>query len=152
MALSAVNPNLAPAAAGTRRADMLDTLLLLRDINDGAETTDAVETALTLDVEKLHKAAIVLNSSGSSGTVDGSNYWNVVIEVADNASFTNATQVVDQQLPAGADEFYYPIDGYQLETIRTAGEDESIYIRSKLVETGTTATDATYGAYITSQC
>ena len=68
------------------------------------------------------------------------------MEVADNVGFTNPTSVLTQVLTA--EEFYYAIDGYMLETIRTAGEDESLYIRSKLTETGMTATDATYGCYI----
>ena len=148
MPLDATNPNLTPANIKTRRLDVLDVLLQLRNINDGAETTDAEETPIELKVEKLGPSAIIINSAGSSGTVDGSNFWTVEVEVADNLGFTNPTSVLTQVLGAGSEEFYYAIDGYMLETIRTAGEDESLYIRSKLTETGTTATDATYGAYI----
>ncbi|MEO1208584.1 MAG: hypothetical protein AAFX78_03495 [Cyanobacteria bacterium J06638_20] len=151
-AVSAVNPNQAAPSTANRRADMVDSLLLLRDINDGAETTDAAEAAVNIDLESLSMAAIVINSSGSSGTVDGSNYWDLIIEAADNTGFSNPTTLLTQTLPGTAAEYYLPIDGRQLETFRTAGEDPSIYIRCRLSETGTTATDVTYGAYITSQC
>lgn len=148
MPLDATNPNLMPADFKTRRLDALDVLLQLRDITDGAETTDAAETPIALKVEKLGPSALIIKSTGSSGVVDGSNFWTLEVEVADNISFTNPTSVLTQVLGAGAETFYYALDGYMLETIRTAGEDESLYLRSKLTETGTTATDATYGCYV----
>ncbi|NEQ45623.1 MAG: hypothetical protein F6K00_19590 [Leptolyngbya sp. SIOISBB] len=149
-AVSAVNPNLASADAETRRADMLDTLLLLRDIADGAETSDVAETAVALEVEKLSMAAIKIDGS-CAGTVDGSNFWTLTINVADNVGMSDPTAIHTQVLPASFD-YYVPIDGKQIEAIRTAGQDESLYIQASIAETGTTATSCTYGAYVTSQC
>lgn len=149
MAVSAVNPNLAAASKATRRFDLVDGDLVLRNISDGAETTNAAETAVKFDAEKQGPYALIINSSGSSGTVDGSNFFTVTAEVADNVGFTNPTTVFSTALGDAAEEFYIALDGYMLETIRTAGEDASIYMRTRLTETGTTATDATYGAYLT---
>lgn len=149
MAVSAVNPGLTPASKATRRFDMVDGDLVLRNISDGAETTNAVETAISLDAEKQGPYALIINSAGASGTVDGSNFWTVTVEAADNAGFSNPTTVFSQRFAKAAQEFYVALDGYMLETLRTAGEDPSVFIRSRLTETGTTATDATYGAYLT---
>ena len=146
---SAVNPNLTNSGMPTRRADAVDALLILRDINDGAETTNAAETPIMLHVEALGSNAIFINSLGSSGTVDASNYWTVTVEVASDAAFTTPTTVATQALAGGAAEYYIAIDGYMLATIRSEGATESLYIRCGLTETGTTATDVTYGAYLT---
>lgn len=148
MALDATNPNLAPADAGqARRLVAVDAELILRDRTDAAETADAEETAVALNVEKLGRAAIKIDGV-CAGTVDGSNFWTLTIEAADNTGFTNATTILTRVLPAAFD-YYEPIDGAQIELLRTAGEDESIYIRAKVAETGTTATSVDYGALIT---
>ena len=147
-AISAVNPGLTKPGAKTRRLNTLDALTVLRNITDGAETDTAAEAGVQLNVEALKAAAIFINSNGVDGTVDGSNNFTVSIEVADNSGFTNATQVFSQLLPAEAAEYYVAIDGYMLETIRTAGEDESTWIRSTATKAGTTATAVTYGAHL----
>lgn len=149
MALSAVNPNLTAADRTTRRTDVVDALLILRDINDGAETATANETGIAIAAEKLGTSAIIVNLSGTAGTVDGSNYFTLRLEAADNSGFTNPTTIWSKVLPAAADEYYIAVDGYMLETIRTAGEDESIYLRAGVTKTGTTATGVTYGAFLT---
>lgn len=149
---SAVNPSLANSAQSAREYATVDNLLVLRDINDGAETATVNETGVALAVEKLGDSKVVINHSGTSGTVDGSNYFTVRIEVADNTGFTNLTSVRSIDLPAAADVYYVELSGAMLESIRTAGEDESIYIRSGVTKTGTTATDVTYGAFVTSNC
>ena len=149
-AVSAVNPNLAAADAGTRRADMVDSLLILRDISDGAETSDVAEAAVALAIEKLTMAAIKIDGS-CAGTVDGSNFWTLTINVADNVGMSDPTTIYTQVLPATFD-YYVPIDGHQIELIRTDGQDESMYIQASVAETGTTATSVSYGAYVTSQC
>lgn len=149
-AVDATNPNLAPSTIAGREFDMLDTLLLLRDINDGAETGTATETAIAISVEKLPKCTVVVQKNAIGGTVDSSNYWAISVLAADNSSMTNATTLYDTgALSATAEQIRIPLEGKAAELLRTSGEDESVYLAVKATETGTTAGNITYGAYLT---
>lgn len=148
--LSAVNPNLVLPSGEGREYTMVDYLLLLRDVNDGAETATANETPIAIAAEKLGDCAIVVNHRGTAGTVDGSNYFTLRLEAADNSGFSNPTTIWSKVFPAAADTYRIDVSGAMLESIRTTGEDASIYIRSGVTKTGTTATSVTYGAYLTS--
>lgn len=146
--LSATNPNLAPASNGkARRKIAVDALTILRDRTDGAETATAAETPIALDVEKLGNCAIQINGT-TAGTIDGSNLWTLAVTVADNVSMSDPTTVYSIASTPATFDRYIAIDGRMLESIRLAGQDESVYIRVTATKTGTTATGITYGAYI----
>lgn len=149
-AVDASNPSLAPSNMAQRAYDGIDTLLVLRDIQDGAETTTAAETPISLKVEKLSTATVVINQSAIGGTVDSSNYWTLTITAADTVGMSNPTTLYNSgNLTAAAKTIRVPLEGYAAELMRTSGENESIYIRITATETGTTAGNLTYGAYVT---
>lgn len=149
-AIDASNPSLAPSNMAQREYDALDVLLMLRDIQDGAETTTAAETPILFKVEKIKTAAIVINQNAIGGTVDSSNYWTITVTAADNQAMSSPTTLYNSgNLTAAKKQIRVPLEGKAAELMRTAGESESVYIRVTATETGTTAGNLTYGAYIT---
>lgn len=149
-AVDATNPSLAPSSIGGREFDMVDSLLILRAISDGAESGTATETSISLSVEKLGKATVIVQKSAIGGTVDGSNYWAISVLAADNSAMSDPTTLYDTgALSATAEEIRIPLDGLAAEQLRVSGQDESIYLAIKATETGTTAGDITYGAFVT---
>lgn len=147
MAISAVNPNLTPSTIGDRRFDLLDVDLELRAPGEAAETGTASETAISLKAEKLAYYKAVVDHSAIGGTVDGSNYWTISIEVSDNNS--DFVAVASQQLAAAAGRHYLPLEGDAIaKAMAAAGETEALWVRVTATETGTTAGNLDYTAYL----
>lgn len=148
MAISAVNPNLSPSTIGDRRFDLLDTDLELRAPGEAAESGTASEAAISLEAEKLAYYKAVIDHAAIGGTVDGSNYWVISIDVSDdNATFVT---VASQKLAATAGRHYLPLEGDAVaKAMAAAGETEALWIRVTATETGTTAGNLDYTAYLT---
>ena len=150
MAYDATNPNMSAATIANRRYDALDVLLELRDYGASAISASTAGTAVSLKAEKQAYYKAIINHAAIGGTVDGTNYWTINVEVAADQAFTNAVIVGTVQLTADASQYHIALDGVMVEKIRAAaGEDEAIYVRANAVETGTTAGSLTYGAYLT---
>lgn len=148
MAVDATNPNLTAATLADRRFDLLDGDLELRAPGSAAISATTAETAISLSAESLTAYKAVVDHSAIGGTVDGSNYWTVVIEASDNNS--DFVQVATQKLAAAAKRHYLPLEGAGIAAaMAAAGETEALYIRVRAVETGTTAGNLDYTAYLT---
>ena len=148
MAVSAVNPNLSASTTAPRRYDLVDGDLQLRAPSAAAISATTAETAVELKAEKLSYYKAVVQYSAIGGTVDASNYWTVNIE----ASANNSTFVVvgSQKLAAAADRLYIALEGEAVAAaMDVAAQGEALYVRVRAVETGTTAGNLDYFAYLT---
>lgn len=127
-----------------RRAYPFDKELELRDYGDGAESTDASETGIELAVRFFDTAKVVVNHAAIGGTVDGSNFWTVTVEISDVVGGTYTEVATTGALAATAAEIELPLSGL----LNTYKDADSAFIRVSATETGTTAGNLTYGAYI----
>lgn len=143
-AVSAVNPNLTPASRVERRAYPVDASLILRDITDGAESGTASETGVALPVRYLDLAKAVINHNAIGGTVDGSNYWTITIEISDVVGGTYTQVATTGALAAAKNEIELPLSGL----LNKYKDADSAFIRVTATETGTTAGNLTYGCYL----
>lgn len=127
---------------------MVDGELILRDSAAAALSTSAAETGIAFDAEKVCYYKAVIQHSAISGTVDGSNYWTVTVEASDNNS--DWVEVRSFQLGAAAERYDVALEGAEIEALMdTAGEGEAIWLRVNATETGTTAGDLDYTAFLT---
>ena len=79
--------------------------------------------------------------------MDASNYWTISIEVSDNNS--DFVAVASQQLAAAAGRHYLPLEGDAIaKAMAAAGETEALWVRVTATETGTTAGNLDYTAYL----
>lgn len=148
MAVDATNPNLAAATLADRRFDLLDGDLELRSPASAAISGTTAETAISLKAERLTAYKAVVSHSAIGGTVDGSNFWTVAIEASDNNS--DFVQVATQKLGAAARRHYLPLEGAGVAAaMAAAGENKALYVRVRAIETGTTAGNLDYTAYLT---
>lgn len=132
-------PNLAD-----RRAYPFDAELELRDYGDGAESTTVSETAKEVAVRFLDVAKVVINHAAIGGTVDGSNFWTISVEISDLVGGTYTEIATTGALGETADEIELPISGL----LAQYKDADAAFIRVTATETGTTAGDLTYGAYL----
>lgn len=148
MAVDAANPNLAPSTIAPRRFDMVDGDLELRGPGEAAESTTAAETAIALKAEKLKYYKAVIDHAAIGGTVDGSNYWTIEIQGSDNNS--DWALLGSQRLAAAKARVYIPLEGEAVASaMAAAGENEALFVRVRAVETGTTAGNLDYNAFLT---
>ena len=127
-----------------RRAYPFDKRLELRDYGDGAETGSADETGKELAVRDLDLAKVVVSHAAIGGTVDASNYWAINVQISDVVGGTYTTIATTDKLAAAAAEIELPLSG----KLASYLDADSAFIRVQAVETGTTAGNLTYGAYI----
>jgi len=128
----------------TRRGYSFDKQLELRDYGDGAESADANETGIELAVRDFDLAKVVIDHAAIGGTVDGSNYWEINVQVSDVVGGTYTTVATTGILAATAAQIELPLSGL----LNEYKDADSAFIRVQADETGTTAGDLTYGAYI----
>lgn len=148
MAVDATNPNLAPSDLGTRRFDMFDTLLSLRDADAVALSASNAENGIQIEAEKICYYKAVIQHDAIGGTVDGSNFWTVTVETSDNNSDWVVIRSI--QLAADAQRYDVAIEGAEVEALmEAAGENEALWIRVNAALTGTTAGDLDYTAFLT---
>jgi hypothetical protein len=129
----------------TRRAYYFDGDLELRPYTDSAETGDANETGIEFAVRNIDVAKVVIDHAAIGGTVDGSNYWEINIQVSDVVGGTYTTVATTGILGATASRIEIPLSG----KFNEYKDADSAFIRVQADETGTTAGNLTYGAYIT---
>lgn len=127
------------------RGYVFDKELELRDIADGAETGTASETAIEFPVRKIDLYKCIVYHSAIGGTIDGSNYWTVTVEVSDAVGGTYTQVATTGPLTATAKEIELPLSGLNA----TWMDADSGWIRVTATETGATAGNLTYGAYLT---
>lgn len=127
-----------------RRGYQFDALLELRDYDAAAESTTASETGVEFAVRMIDVAKVVVDHAAIGGTVDGSNYWTVTVEVSDVVGGTYTQIATTGALGAAAATVELPISGANA----TALDTDAAFIRVSATETGSTAGDLTYGAYI----
>lgn len=87
---------------------------------------------------------VVVNNSAVTGTVDGSNYYTLQVEVSDAVDGTYVSLGEGATLPATAGTTQFGFTSAQLNGL-TADAD---YFRVTATKTGTTATEVTYTAYV----
>lgn len=127
-----------------RRAYPFDKALELRPYTDAAESADASETGIELAVRAFDVAKVVVSHAAIGGTVDGSNYWEVNVQISDVVGGTYTTVATTGILGATAAQIELPLSG-KLNEYKDA---DSAFIRIQADETGTTAGNLTYGAFI----
>jgi len=127
-----------------RRAYPFDDALELRDYGDGAESATAAETGIELAVRYFDLAKVVIDHAAIGGTVDGSNYWVISVQISDVVGGTYTEVVTTGILGAAAAKIELPLSGL----LNTYKDADSAFIRVVATETGTTAGNLTYGAYI----
>lgn len=125
------------------RRGPVDDNLLLRDISDGAETTDAEETGIALNMDAVPNFRVCISISAVAGTTDGSNYWTINVQVSDALAGTYTT-IGTLQASGSAEKADLAFTRSQIESL----DADAAYIRTSLTETGTTATSITYGAWV----
>jgi len=86
----------------------------------------------------------VLNASATTGTVDGSNYYTLIVEVSDSVAGTYVQVGETITLPATAAQYQIGLTAEQIERA-TASAD---YFRITATKVGTTATAVTYTAFV----
>ena len=86
----------------------------------------------------------VINASATTGTVDGSNYYSLQLEVSDAVGGTYVSIGEAVVLPATAGQSQIGFTSEQLERL-TSGAN---YFRVTATKVGTTATAVTYTAFI----
>ena len=128
-----------------RRAYHFDDLLKLRPYTDAAETADANETGISFNVRAIDLAKVVVNHAAIGGTVDGSNYWEINVQISDAVGGTYTTVATTGVLGAAAATIELPLSG----AFNEYADDDALFIRVQADETGSTAGSLTYGAYIT---
>jgi len=133
-------PNLAD-----RRAYHFDALLELRDYDAAALTATGSATGVAFDVRSIDTAKVIIDHAAIGGTVDGSNYWVISVEISDIVGGTYTEIATTGILGIAAARIELPISG-ELASYKDA---DSAFIRVTATETGTTAGSLTYGAYLT---
>lgn len=128
-----------------RRAYHFDVLLELRDYDAAAVAASTAETGKAFDVRKIDTAKVVVHHAAIGGTVDASNYWQVAVEISDVVGGTYSQLAISEPLTATASQLEIVLSGITA----TLVDADSAFIRVRAVETGTTAGNLTYGAYIT---
>lgn len=125
------------------RLGPVDANLVLRDIADGAEAATAAETGIALDVRAQCSYKVALSISAAPGTIDGSNYWDISVEVSDALAGTY-TSVGSYRSKGGAEQIEIPVSGDNIAAL----DADSAFMRVNATKTGTTATSITYGAWV----
>lgn len=128
-----------------RRAYHFDALLELRDYDAAALSATASETGVALEVRDEDVFKVVVHHAAIGGTVDGSNFWTVSVEVSDTQGGTYTEVASTGALGAAALDIELAISGKDVNRL----DADSDWIRVTATETGTTAGDLTYGAYVT---
>ena len=128
-----------------RRAYHFDSELELRDYNAAALSATGSETGVAFEVRSIDVAKVVVHHAAIGGTLDGSNYWTVSVEISDLVGGTYTEIASTGALTADATELELPISGSMAEAL----DADAAFIRVTATETGTTAGNLTYGAYIT---
>ena len=86
----------------------------------------------------------VINNSVVTGTVDGSNYYSLQLEVSDAVGGTYVSIGEAIVLPATAGQSQIGITAEQIERLTTSAD----YFRVTATKVGTTATAVTYTAFV----
>ena len=130
---------------GKRRAYHYDSLISLRDAkNDTAESATASEAAVEFASRSTDKFKVAIEYADIGGTVDASNFWTISVEVSDLSGGTFTEVGSSGALPvSGPAEIV--LSGLQIENL----DSDAAWIRVTATETGTTAGDINYSAYIT---
>lgn len=130
---------------GKRRAYHYDSLISLRDAkNDTAESATASEPAVEFAARSTDKFKVAIEYADIGGTVDASNSWAISVEVSDTAAGTFTEVANSGALPASGPA-EVTVSGLQIENL----DADAAWIRVTATETGTTAGDLNYSAYIT---
>lgn len=113
---------------------------------DEAVTTTASCTGVNIDGLALGNASYVavINYGDVTGTVDGSNYYTVKVEVSDALAGTYVAVGETVTLGATADQIQIGFTSEQVNRL-TASAD---YFRVTCTKVGTTATAVTYTAFV----
>lgn len=130
---------------GQRSAYWFDKELELRDYAAAAESATVSETGVELAVRHLDVAKVVIDHAAIGGTVDGSNFWAISVEVSDLVGGSYTEIATTRALGATANQIELPISGLFAEY----KDADAAFIRVTATETGTTAGNLTYGAYVT---
>ena len=133
-------PNLAD-----RRAYHFDGDLELRDYDAAALSATASETGKNFEIRAVDTVKVVVHHAAIGGTVDGSNFWTVSVQVSDLVGGTYTEVASTGALTAAAATIELPISGVDV----TRLDADADWVRVTATETGTTAGNLTYGAYIT---
>ena len=115
-------------------------------VEDEVVSVTASCTGANIDGLALGSASYVavINNSVVTGTVDGSNYYTLQVEVSDAVAGTYAPIGDAVVLPATAGQSQIGFTSEQLERV-TASAD---FFRVTATKTGTTATAVTYTAFV----
>ena len=115
-------------------------------VEDEAVTTDASCTGANIVGLNIGSASyvVVINAGAVTGTVDGSNHYDVQVEVSDAVGGTYVPLGELIVLPATAAQYQIGFTSEQLERLVTGAD----YFRITVDQVGTTATAVTYTAFV----
>ncbi len=122
-----------------------DSLGLIAD----TEVIGATATCTPVEIKGLNLGSaayhVKVNTTASTGTVDGSNYYSIGVFTSDltGGTYTQIGQTVD--LPATAGTYEFGFTSEQIEAYITGAD----FFKVTATKTGTTATAVTYTAFIT---
>lgn len=133
-------------AVQNRDTGVLDTLLELRDITDGAETSTAAETGVSFPVRKIGGYKAVMNVSAIDYTTTDETY-SFQIQVSDvvGGTYTTIAELGTGVVlgSAGAARYELPLSGNLAAEI----DADSAFIRVQATLAGTTPS-ITYGCHL----
>jgi len=121
--------------------DLLGLIVEDEAVTATASSTGANIVGLNIGSDSL---VAVINAGATTGTVDGSNYYSLQVEVSDALAGTYVALGNAVVLPATAGQYQVGFTSEQLEGLVTGGD----YFRVTATQVGTTATAVTYTAFL----
>lgn len=126
-----------------RDNSVFDKATELRNYSAAAVTGDTNGTGIEYYSLLEISFRVIVKWAAIGGTVDGSNFWTINVQVSDTLGGTYVT-IGSHVLPAAAGEVPLSFTGKYVESKLSNAK----FIRVQADETGTTAGDLTYGAFI----
>lgn len=128
-----------------RNAGVFDSLLELRDIADGAETSTAAETGVAFECRKIgaYKCKLYVSAAKVSAA-DETYVFNVEVSDAVGGTYTAIAELNFAAAALAAGEFEIPLSGVLADQM----DADADFVRIKCT-LGGTSPSVTYGAYLT---
>lgn len=148
MVLNAVSPNLTNSNQTPRRKDIVDTLLVLRDVGAAALSATGVAGPVSFEADAQMSYSVNIDMGALTGYTAGTNQWTAVVEASsDGTTFVEVANIGD--LGNVAVKRRVPVEGSFVETqLSLASQGSAQYIRVTFTKAGTVG-DLTAVVYVT---